>query len=193
MSAQLVSGVQSGMSRMLSIVGSTVSAMIMKLNSAQASAYSSGVYIGQGLAMGLESQAGAVRAAAARLAEAADAAIRAKARIHSPSKVSDRLGQYWGEGFANGIAGMIEAVYRSAEELVMVPSLAADAGPELVVAGGYGSAELRDEYSYNNNGMYTLVVPLDVDGREVARATAVYTQEELDKITTRNNRKAGRR
>lgn len=39
--------------------------------------------------------------------------------------------------------------------------------------------------------VYTFESPLYIDGREVARSTAAYTQEELDKIQARNNRQMG--
>lgn len=38
---------------------------------------------------------------------------------------------------------------------------------------------------------YVIEVPLTIDGRQFARATARFTQEELDRATLRNNRKVG--
>lgn len=38
---------------------------------------------------------------------------------------------------------------------------------------------------------YEFTIPVEIDGRQVARSTAVYTNEELDKINRRTNRKAG--
>lgn len=37
----------------------------------------------------------------------------------------------------------------------------------------------------------TIEVPVNIDGREVAKATAPYTKKEIDKIQTRNDRKRG--
>lgn len=37
----------------------------------------------------------------------------------------------------------------------------------------------------------TIEVPVTIDGREVAKATAPYTKKEMDKIQTRNDRKRG--
>lgn len=38
---------------------------------------------------------------------------------------------------------------------------------------------------------YEFTIPVEIDGRQVARSTAVYTNEELDKINRRTKRKAG--
>lgn len=38
---------------------------------------------------------------------------------------------------------------------------------------------------------YEFTIPVEIDGRQVAKSTAVYTNEELEKINRRNNRKVG--
>ena len=65
------------------------------------------------------------------MASAADAAIRAKARIHSPSKVTTEDGEYIGEGLVKGLENMYSDVWKTAEDLVMIPTLAAMRAPEL--------------------------------------------------------------
>ena len=42
-----------------------------------------------------------------------------------------------------------------------------------------------------NGGSYVFTIPVSVDGREIARATAKYNQSELDKLSKRNSRKRG--
>ena len=42
-----------------------------------------------------------------------------------------------------------------------------------------------------NGGSYTFTIPITVDGREIARATAKYNQSELDRLSKRNSRKRG--
>ena len=42
-----------------------------------------------------------------------------------------------------------------------------------------------------NGGSYTFTIPISVDGREIARATAKYNQSELDRLSKRNSRKKG--
>lgn len=158
--------VQSGLRQLPSIAQSAVSSMISVLNSAQSAAYTSGAYIGIGLANGMRSQLGTVRAVAAQLAAAADEAIRAKARIGSPSKVADKNGMWIGQGLVNGIEGMYSKVHKAAYGLFDIPQLS---NPKMAFAGV--NASLSDDYSYYHDVHYTIEVPLDVNGREFAKAT----------------------
>lgn len=158
--------VQSGLKQLPSIAQSAVSSMISVLNSAQSAAYTSGAYIGIGLANGMRSQLGTVRAVAAQLAAAADAAIQAKARIGSPSKVMAKNGMWIGQGLVNGIEGMYSKVHKAAYGLFDIPQLS---NPKMAFAGI--NASLSDDYSYYHDVHYTIEVPLDVNGREFAKAT----------------------
>ena len=174
-----VSGLKSGMSKLPSVASSGVGSAANAMRSGHGKAYSAGVYIGQGLAGGMRSTLGEVRSVAAQLASAADAAIRAKAKIHSPSRVSMKLGEYFGQGFANGIAEMSRNVRQASAELFSIPRAES---PSLSLSGGYGgTSSLDQQYSYRSSGEYTIVVPVKIDGREVARTTASYTQQEIDR------------
>lgn len=179
------SGVKSGMSRATAAASAGVSAVSSRLRSGYSAAYSAGAYIGAGFAAGMRSQLASIRAAAAAMAAAADAAIRAKAKISSPSKVSTRLGEYFGVGFTNGINSMIMDAQRASEKLVSIPNL-----PKLQRHAFSG--QLAEDYEYTRNAKYTIIVPVEMDGREVARVTAPYTEEELNKRQIRSNRKKGR-
>lgn len=180
----LVGAIKSGGSRAMASARSAASSIVSTLRHAAPGATSAGRYIGMGLANGMASQLGRVRSVAAQLASAAERAIRAKARIHSPSKVSQALGEYWGTGYALGISSMVQSTRKAAERLVTVPTLAA--GPDLSYHGS-----LEQDFDYYRNAQYTIQVPVTVDGREFARATATYTQEELNKRQTRDSRKRG--
>lgn len=180
----LVGAIKSGGSRATASARSAASSIVSTLRHAAPGATSAGRYIGMGLANGMASQLGRVRSVAAQLASAAERAIRAKARIHSPSKVSQALGKYWGTGYALGISSMVQSTRKAAERLVTVPTLAA--GPDLSYHG-----RLEQDFDYYRNAQYTIQVPVTVDGREFARATATYTQEELNKRQTRDGRKRG--
>ena len=158
--------VQSGLKQLPTIAQSAVSSMISVLNSAQSAAYTSGAYIGIGLANGMRSQLGTVRAVAAQLAAAADEAIQAKARIGSPSKVMAKNGMWIGQGLVNGIEGMYGKVHKAAYGLFDIPQLS---NPKMAFAGI--NASLSDDYSYYHDVHYTIEVPLDVNGREFAKAT----------------------
>lgn len=179
---------RSGVNQAVSIARSGSNSIVSAMRSAQSGAYSSGVYIGRGLANGMSSTLGTVRAVAAQLAAAADAAIRAKARIHSPSKVTTKLGEYYGEGWVNGIISMVKDSGRAALDLVRIPDV-----PDIQIpsfAGG-GSMSLDEAYTYNRGGTYTIYIPVEVEGREIAKASAVYTQEELEKLDKKNKRRGG--
>lgn len=168
---------------------SFATAVVARLKAGRSATYNAGVYISKGFAQGMRSQLGEIRAAANQMAAEAEKAIRAKAQIHSPSRVTDELGGYYGEGFANGILGMVRNVRAAAESLVSIPSINS---PQLAYAGAYGG-ELSSDYDYTRKAEYHITVVSTLDGREVARNTANYMQDELNRNETRTNRKHGRR
>lgn len=184
-------GVTAGMSRAVSTAVAMSASIVSAMRSAQSGAYSSGVYIGVGLANGIRSQVGAVRSAAASLAAAAEAAIVAKAKIGSPSKVSTKLGGFFGIGWVNGILDKVREAKAATLELFTVPSLVPV--PDIGMTIGGSIRDLDENYNYTRSARYTIIVPVEMEGREVARVTAPYTQEELDKLEKRNARKQGRR
>ena len=149
-------------------------------------AYSAGAYVSQGFAAGMRSCLGEIQEAAAQMVAAAEAAIRAKAMIHSPSKLTEGLGGFFGKGFAGGISDEKKDVWKAAESLISIPNVAI---PKLAMAYG---GEMSADYDYYRNAQYVIEVPLTVDGKEFARATASYTQDELNKRQTRDSRKHGR-
>ena len=182
-------GVHNGMSRAVSTARTMSASTVLAMQSAGSGSYSCGVYIGAGLANGMASQVGRVRSVAAQLAAAAEAAIRAKAQIHSPSKVADRLGIYFGKGWVNGITDMVADAKKAARRLVDIPDLVPV--PEIGFGLRIGIDDLNDDYEYSRNETYTIYVPLEIDGRQVAKASATYTQEELKKLEKQNMRKTG--
>lgn len=179
-------GMQASLAKAPSVAMTATARVASTLQSGYGSAYSAGAYISQGFAAGMYSCLGAIQSAAARMAAAADAAIRAKAKIHSPSKVAAGLGEYFGEGFVNGIADMTRDAWNAAEQLVSIPTVAT---PNLAFAY---AGEMSSDYSYYREHNTTIEVPLAVDGKEFARATASYTQAELDKKQSRDSRKRGK-
>lgn len=182
-------GVTAGMSRAVSTAVAMSASIVAAMRSAQGGAYSSGVYIGVGLANGIRSQVGAVRSAAASLAAAAEAAIVAKAKIGSPSKVSTKLGGFFGIGWVNGILDKVQEAKAATLELFTVPSLVPV--PDIGMTIGGSIRDLDENYNYTRSARYTIIVPVEMEGREIARVTAPYTQEELEKIQKRNNRRKG--
>lgn len=172
-------GVTAGMSRAVSTAVAMSASVVAAMRSAQGGAYSSGVYIGVGLANGIRSQVGAVRSAAASLAAAAEAAIVAKAKIGSPSKVSTKLGGFFGIGWVNGILDKVQEAKAATLELFTVPSLVPV--PDIGMTIGGGIRDLDENYNYTRSARYTIIVPVEMEGREVARVTAPYTEAEQNK------------
>lgn len=183
-------GVQSGLQPTQAIAIRTVSAVLSSLASGASGSYSSGYNIGLGFANGMSATLGYIRSVAAQMAAAADAAVRAKAKIHSPSRVFAGLGVYVGEGFALGIESMSRKVAEATQNIVEIPTLSTDMRMR---ASGALDSELSGDYSYNRNATYTIVVPVEYNGREAARVTAEFTQKELDSRESMKMRLKGER
>lgn len=183
-------GVQSGLQPTQAIAIRTVSAVLSSLASGASGAYSSGYNIGIGFANGMSSTLGYIRSVAAQMAAAADAAVRAKAKIHSPSRVFAGLGVYVGEGFALGIEPMSRKVAEATQNIVEIPTLSTDMRMR---ASGALDSELSGDYSYNRNATYTIVVPVEYNSREAARVTAEFTQKELESRESMKMRLKGER
>lgn len=183
-------GVQNGLQPTQAVATKTVSAVLSSLASGASGAYSSGYNIGLGFANGMSSTLGYIRSVAAQMAAAADAAVRAKAKIHSPSRVFAGLGAYVGEGFALGIESMTRKVAEATQDIVDIPTLSTDMRMRFSGAGDY---ELSGDHSYSSNATYTIVVPVEYNGREAARVTAEFTQKELESRESMRMRLKGER
>ena len=186
MGTNFTSGLKGSMSKSVSVARSSCNNIISAFNACQSKSYYCGQMIGQGLANGLRASEGSVRAAAASLAAATDAAIRAKAKIGSPSKIADKDGMWWGKGYRNGILGMVPQVKKAAEKLLYLPMLDA---PKMTF-GGIVSG-LNSEYEYTNNAQLTIETPLYINDREFARATYRANQNEFDRHSKFNERLRG--
>ena len=80
--------------------------------------YSAGAMIGQGLAAGMQSEVGTVAAAANALVAQADRAARAKAKIHSPSRLFAEIGGFLGQGMAVGMNSTQGAIASASEAMI---------------------------------------------------------------------------
>ena len=186
MGTKFTSGLKGSMSKSVSVARSSCNNIISAFNACQSKSYYCGQMIGQGLANGLRASEGQVRSAAASLAAATDAAIRAKAKIGSPSKVADKDGMWWGKGYRNGILGMVPQVKKAAEKLLYLPMLDA---PKMTFGGIV--SDLNSEYEYTNNAQLTIETPLYINDREFARATYRANQNEFDRHSKFNERLRG--
>lgn len=179
-------GMQSGLNSAPNVASTIIVAVNARLLMGYALAYRAGANISRGFAQGMLSQLAIIKSAAAQMAVAADKALCAKAKIHSPSDLTDDAGGDFGQGWVNGILGKVKAAKKAVADLIYIPPVAT---PDLAVAYG---GELSSDYEYSRHARYTIHVPLNINGREVAKATVDDMQDEIDKKQTRANRKRGK-
>lgn len=116
--SSLASGLAKGMSNT-----SGVRSAAKKLVSAAKSAINGnalngvGRQLSAGLASGMRSALGQVRSAADEMERQAERAVKAKAKVKSPSRVFMRIGAYIGEGFAIGIESYSNKVYHASNRM----------------------------------------------------------------------------
>lgn len=79
-----------------------------------------GVNLVGGLIRGINSQMDALETAVKALEDKAERAVKAKAKIHSPSRVWERVGSFLGMGLAKGIAKSASSVVDASETLADV-------------------------------------------------------------------------
>lgn len=188
MGTKFTSGLKGSLSRSVSIARSSCNNIISAFNACQSKAQYCGQMIGQGLANGLRASEGSVRAAAASLAAAADAAIQAKAKIGSPSKVTKKDGMWTGKGYVLGLESMYSDVKRASEDLFYLPMM----NTPKMAFGGIVS-DLNAEYDYTSNAQLTVETPLYINDREFARATYRANQNEINRHSKFNERLRGNR
>lgn len=186
MGTNFTKGLGSGLKTGVSVAKSSCQSIISAFNSCQSRAEYCGRMIGQGLANGLRASEGSVRSAAASLAAAADAAIQAKAKIGSPSKVTRKDGMWIGKGFVLGLESMYSDVKRASEDLLYLPMLDA---PKMAFGGIV--SDMNPDYEYTNNAQLTIETPLYINDREFARATYRANQNEINKHSKFNERLRG--
>lgn len=131
-----------------------------------------------GLWNGIKAKFDSVVAKVKAMASALPKAVKKVLGIGSPSRVFKQLGVWTGEGFALGIESMTKAVEMASADLVSIPSMT-----------GMGMADLA--YEYGTTARYEISVPLYVNGREFARATAGDMSQAINTRDTRQSRLRG--
>lgn len=134
-----IPGPRMGRAKTGAFLASVQSAISRAAAIAQAGAgpmFSAGAMIGAGLAAGMRSQVGAVAAAADALVAQADRAARAKAKIHSPSRLFAEIGGYLGKGMAVGMESAQGLIANASDAMI------ATATPD---ASGVGYSYNRDD------------------------------------------------
>lgn len=180
-------GVQSGLQPTQAIAISMVSAVLASLASGAGSAYSSGLNIGISFANGLAASLGRIQAIAAQMAAAANSAAASRASLPKTRSV---------------IAGEIEntpmiSAYGMVDEIndrIDIPVISsADPVMTAYTSRTDTKKELSDGYTYQRNATYTIVVPVEYNGREAARVTAEFTQKDLERRESMRMRLKGER
>ena len=126
-----------------------------------------------GISASINSTIAKVRAKIANLPKA----VKKVLGIASPSKVMYAIGEYTGEGFALGIESMNRRVEQATAGLASIPS-----------AGTMGTSMA---YEYGTTASFTVDVPLYVNGREFARATAGDMSSAINTRDSRQSRLRG--
>lgn len=132
----------------------------------------------EGLWHGIKAKFDSVVARVKALASSLPKAVKKVLGIGSPSKVFRKLGAWTGEGFALGLESMNKAVELATLNLVSIPSMNA-----------MGVGDLA--YEYGTTASYEISVPLYVNGREFARATAGDMSQAINQRDTRQSRLRG--
>ena len=189
---QLIARIAAGIIQNIPRVVATVPQIFSRVRSAFAGInwLSLGTNIVNGIVNGIKSGAGKIVNAAKNLAKNAFESAKNFLEIHSPSKKFAWLADMTVEGFVlnmdKGVRPVVQTVQTVMDEAVGVgsrvigsiaqPMQMQTMSPVAAVAGG---------------GSYTVVVPVNIDGRQVARITAPFTQEELDKLNRNDRRREG--
>jgi len=153
----------------------------------------------QGLIKGITGMAKNVKDAVVGVAKAIPDKIKTFLGIHSPSRVLMELGGFTGEGFAIGIGNMIGQVQSATKDLAAaaVPNVnTADFQAVKRRSNAVTSATNEQQKTADvtqQSAEYSFEIPVVIDGREVARATAKFTEAELDRIENNKKRAKGMR
>lgn len=181
------SALSSGASRAIATANMMSVSIVAALSSAAPGAYSSGLSIGINFANGLAASLGRIQSIAAQMSAAASSAAVARASMPKARSIipAETVMEPMAETY-----GLAYAMDRSID----VPTIASvDTVRNTHVNTSSGGRELSDEYNYRGNVTYTFVVTSELDGKEIAKATAVYTQDELEKLEKRKMRRQGYR
>lgn len=187
------SGITSGGIIAVATANNISNSVVAALGTAESGAYSCGYYIGMGLANGMSATLSYVESVATQLAAAAEKAVRAKAQIHSPSRISDKLGGYWGIGFVGGIKdtfGQVKRVVGDMIDMISTPSVPSFAG---IGSYSFGRRELNNDYSYNPVVYVRAEVTSELNAKKVGYGTAEYVQEKNDRTATLKRQMNGQR
>lgn len=141
----------------------------------------------QGFADGMKSKKKTLDSTGKDLAKSLVDTLKKKLQIHSPSKVMAQLGSFTGQGYVNGIEDEVAAARAAMQKLVEVPQ------PQMAMAAGAERMSIDESYRYHSDRRYVIETPIMLDGREIARGTVEFTEEELNRRARNRDRLKGKR
>ena len=141
MFTNLVAGLIAGQETFSTSVVTIIDGAIIAVDATYLKWYNSGSFLAEGLIAGLNSKLDAVKTAAAALADEAADALAQAAKIKSPSKVTTRLGGFFGMGWVNGITNQIKPAEDIADEMAHRTAFALNKAQNLI------SRVLEDDFT----------------------------------------------
>lgn len=193
---------QAGMANAQNLAISGMNSIINALMSMVPSMQVVGAFAMSGLANGIYNSAQLVYAAAREVANGIAQIMNDALEVGSPSKVTTKIGEYAGIGPAIGMLNMLPKVEKASARLAdaMQPVVTSD----FLGAGSYGSGsgrisvgtdgqtmtnaylrmvlnDIREAVCEQGNKTYVFEAPLNLEGKQIAKASAVYTQEEINR------------
>ncbi|SDI41246.1 tape measure protein [Dolosicoccus paucivorans] len=177
--SQLQSNVSSTMSAVVSNIRSSMSSAVSAMNSAAGQAASAGRNMGMGFYNGLSSMSGAIIGLARSIANSAAAAMRSALSIHSPSRVTHKMGEQTGEGYYDGLDDWKRPVTRMATGLA---NSAIDGLSTVqddlsgLLRGGLINSQHRLTINRNESPAPSFNIELNIGGYEFKRFTSRITQ-----------------
>lgn len=110
-------GINAGQTISTTATSNVMNAVIAALKLRYMTFYNAGVYLVQGLSKGIQASSSLAVAAARDLASAVSNAVNVRLQIHSPSKVGEASGVYYGVGVTKGVLETTYLAEKAGEEL----------------------------------------------------------------------------
>ena len=170
------SALSSGASRAIATANMMSVSIVAALSSAAPGAYSSGLSIGINFANGLAASLGRIQSIAAQMSAAASSAAAAKVSMPKTRSIAPV------EPIVEPMAATYSLTY-AMDDIADIPTIESMETTRNMHASSL-TRSIEDEYSYrpHKDEERVIIIPVNLDGREIARVTAPYTREEMDRI-----------
>lgn len=184
----ILSAIPMSSSAMISLMQAILTAGTSNINGMR----NIGLMIGYGLAEGMYASLGEVKRAANALVEQADRAARAKAEIHSPSRLfRDNVGRYISQGIAVGIEKDAKNAYSAMDKLItgLMPNVTPEValGTSEIGMASVGSQIVNN--TTNQSQSYQPVFHFNIEKADLSSDKSIEeTSEQLAILTERQTR-----